>query len=67
MARGGGPSALYDDPDRLGTATLEKCRMLLIAQVRPDRFVEGHLLSILRDGHLVAVLESIRVRVGPTG
>ncbi len=41
--------------------------MLLIADVRNDRFVAGHLLSILEDGHLAAVLERIRELVGPTG
>ncbi|MFU8841198.1 MAG: DUF6508 domain-containing protein [Nitriliruptoraceae bacterium] len=61
-----GGVALYEDPERLATATLEECRILLIAHVRNDRFVEGHLLSILRDGHLVAVLERIRELVGPT-
>ena len=54
---------LYDDPNQLVTATLEQCRMLLIAHVRADRFVDGHVLSILRDGHLVAVLERVRALV----
>lgn len=62
-----GGVSLYEDPERLATATLEECRMLLIAHVRNDRFVEGHLLSILRHGHLVALLERIRDLVGPTG
>ena len=50
----------YEDPEQLATATLEEYRMLLIAHVRADRFVDGHLLSVLRDGHLVQVLERIR-------
>jgi hypothetical protein len=62
-----GGVALYKDPERLATATLEDCRMLLIAHVRNDRFVEGHLLSILEDGHLAALLERIRDLVGATG
>ena len=62
-----GGVALFEDPDRLATATLEECRTLLIAHVRNDRFVEGHLLSILPDRHLVAVLERIPDPVGPTG
>lgn len=62
LAEGG--RALYDDPDRLNAATLDECRMLLIAHVRADRFSEGHLLSILQDGHLIAVLERIRDLVG---
>lgn len=60
-----GGRTLYDDPEQLGQATLEQCRMLLIAHARTDRFVDGHLLSILRDGHLVAVLERIRELVEP--
>lgn len=55
-----GGFAFYEDPDRLAGASLEQCRMLLIAHVRNDRFVDGHLLSVLRDGHLVQVLERIR-------
>ena len=62
-----GGVSLYRNPERLATATLEECRILLIAHVRNDRFVEGHLLSILRDGHLVAVLERIQALVRPTG
>ena len=60
-----GGRALYDDPEVLARATLEQCRMLLIAHVRADRFTDGHLLSILHDGHLVAILTRIRELVDP--
>lgn len=55
-----GGEAFYVDPDRLDEATLEQCRMLLIAHVRADRFTEGHLLETLRSGHLVQLLRRIR-------
>lgn len=60
-----GGRVLYDDPEQLGRATLEQCRMLLIAHIRADRFTDGHLLSILQDGHLVAILTRIRELIGP--
>ena len=55
-----GGEAFYVEPDRLAEATLEQCRMLLIAHVRADRFSEGHLLETLRSGHLVQLLQRIR-------
>jgi len=58
-----GGEAFYVEPDRLAEATLEQCRMLLIAHVRADRFSEGHLLETLRSGHLVQLLQRIRTLV----
>ena len=50
----------HEDPEQLATANLEQCRMLLIAHVRNDRFVDGHLLETLRSGHLAQLLQRIR-------
>lgn len=62
-----GGLAFYEDPGRLADATLEQCRMLLIAHVRNDRFVDGHLHSTLRSGHLVQILQRIRELVTRNG
>ena len=51
--------ALSEDPEQLSGATLEECRMLLAAHVRADRFVEGHLLEVLENGQIVAVLTRV--------
>ena len=56
---GEGGREIAEDPDRLATATLEECRMLLSAHVRADRFIDGHLLSVLKSGDVVAILRRI--------
>lgn len=54
-----GGRQLAEDPERLVTASLEECRMLLTAHVRADRFMDGHLLAVLTNGHLLAILDRI--------
>ena len=44
------------DPEALETADLLTLRKLLTTHVRKDRFVEGHLASVLECGHIVAIL-----------
>jgi len=58
-----GGEVFYNEADRLAEATVEQCRMLLIALVRADRFSEGHLLDTLRSGHLTKLLHRIREQV----
>ena len=57
LAEGG--REIVEDPDRLATATLEECRMLLAAHARADRFIDGHLLDVLMSGHVAAILRRI--------
>lgn len=50
---------LASDPSALAAASLEDCRRLLVAHVRGDRFIEGHLGSALRDGQVQAILTRV--------
>jgi hypothetical protein len=43
-------------PDLLKAADLLTLRKLLTLHVRADRFVEGHLASVLESGHITAIL-----------
>ena len=47
----------------LGEASLEDLRRLLVAHVRGARFSEGHLLHVLRNGHVRLVLERVSALV----
>ena len=48
------------DPATLAKADLLTIRKLLTAHVRADRFVEGNLASIFREGHLTAILQRLK-------
>lgn len=47
---------LSGDPDAIAAATLEECRRLLVAHLRRDRFVTGHLATMIDTGELPAIL-----------
>jgi len=47
-------------PGALETADLLTLRKLLTTHVRADRFVEGHLASVLETGHVTAVLRRLK-------
>ena len=47
------------DPEALETADLLTLRKLLTTHVRKDRFVEGHLASVLECGHITAILRRL--------
>jgi hypothetical protein len=46
-----------DDPAALKAMDLDALRKRMILHVRRDRFDEGHLLELARNGYLAAVLE----------
>jgi len=48
------------DPEALAGANLLTLRRLLTTHVRADRFVEGHLASVLESGHITAILCRLR-------
>jgi len=50
---------LYKNPDALASADLETLRKLLTVHVRKDRFCEGHLAGVIRDGHVLAILKRL--------
>lgn len=50
----------YREPGLLTTAGVETVQKLLTVHVRRDRFVEGHLASIIEEGHIAAVLHRLR-------
>ena len=54
-----GPRFL-EDPALLATADLETVCKLLTAHARSDRFVEGHLESMVVTGHLASILRRLR-------
>jgi hypothetical protein len=47
-------------PGALQTAGLLTLRKLLTTHVRADRFVEGHLASVLESGHVTAILRRLK-------
>lgn len=47
---------LSGNPDVIAEATLEECRRLLVAHVRRDRFVAGHLRAMVASGEISNVL-----------
>ena len=47
----------WEQPSRLQAARLPTLRKLLTLHVRKDRFVEGHLASMLEAGHITAILK----------
>jgi hypothetical protein len=47
------------DPEALETADVLTLRMLLTTHIRKDRFVEGHLTSMLECGHITAILRRL--------
>jgi hypothetical protein len=48
------------DPEALAEADLLTLRRLLTTHIRADRFVEGHLASMLESGHITAILRRLR-------
>nr|WP_281354551.1 DUF6508 domain-containing protein [Pseudomonas akapageensis] len=56
----GNNRAVMQDASLLDTADAETVRKLLIAHVRADRFCEGHLNAIIRDGYLERALNRLR-------
>jgi hypothetical protein len=50
---------LYSEPQRLCRARLPTIQRLLTFHVRKDRFSEGHLLVMLQEGHIGAILRRI--------
>lgn len=47
---------LAGDLDEIGRASLEECRRLLVAHLRRDRFVHGHLQTAIERGDVPALL-----------
>ena len=50
----------FEKPELLANAPLIDCLKLLTSHVRADRFVEGHLASVLEDGHITDILRRMR-------
>lgn len=55
---------LTGHPEAIEGANLEECRRLLVAHVRRDRFVAGHLRSRIADGEVPALLRRAAVLTG---
>ncbi len=49
-----------DSQEVLKTADVEVLRKLLTAHIRNERFCTGHLLSVLKSGHIAAILKRLR-------
>ncbi len=58
---------LHNDPEALASADLETLRKLLTVHVRKDRFSEGHLAAVIRDGHVLAILKTLEELGGDVG
>ena len=50
---------IQEEPNRLSKATLNTCIKLMTLHVRMDRFVGGHFGSIVKEGHIVAILRRL--------
>lgn len=49
-----------NNPSVLEKANLLTIRKLLTTHVQADRFVEGHLLSVMENGHITAILRRLK-------
>jgi hypothetical protein len=47
------------DPHLIGDINLETIIKLLTAHVRADRFITGHLVSVIDNGHLLKILQRL--------
>jgi hypothetical protein len=47
---------LSGHPEAIAAATLEECRRLLVAHLRRDRFVDGHLQAMIANGEIPRIL-----------
>ena len=57
-------------PEAVAGADLDVIRRLFATHVRQDRFCDGHLAEMVRDGHIVALLRRlavIRTTAGASG
>jgi hypothetical protein len=54
----------FEHPERLATVDLETIRNLLTLHVRKERFCDGHLLEMLKAGHIQAILRRL-ARLSP--
>jgi hypothetical protein len=50
-----------DNPEKLKRADLETIQKLLTTHVRKDRFCEGHLDAMFKNGHIVDLLHRLKV------
>lgn len=51
---------LHCDREALEKADLETLQKLLTTHTRKDRFCEGHLAAMLREGHVAAILNRLK-------
>lgn len=51
----------YSNPREIETANLSVLQKLVTIHLRKERFCEGHLDTVLRSGHMVAILRRLRV------
>jgi hypothetical protein len=54
----------WEQPSKLQSARLSTLRKLLTLHARQDRFVEGHLGSMLESGHITAILKRAAAIIG---
>ncbi len=50
----------YENPGALDTAGVDDIRKLLTLHIRKDRFSEGHLATMVENGHLAAILKRLQ-------
>ena len=50
----------YSKPELLNTADMLTLQKLLTTHIRKDRFCEGHLACVLKDGHITAILRQLK-------
>jgi len=61
------PAGPPSHPHDLASLSLEQLHLLLIAHIRNDRFNEGHLTKMYRNGDLNRLLDSLQARALGTG
>lgn len=50
----------YSNPELLKTADIVTIQKLLTTHIRKERFCDGHLACMLRDGHISAMLHRLK-------
>ncbi len=51
---------LYKKPELLKKAEIETLQKLLTAHIRQERFCEGHLACVLKEGHITTILQRLK-------
>ena len=55
----------FNSPESLRGADIPTLQKLLTTHARKDRFIEGHMLEMLKSGHIALILRRLKELAGP--